>query len=81
MRFNDLTGQRFGELIVIAKADDYISPSGHHSGQMFGRLTAIKMVDCQPNIGAIWECKCTCGNVTNIPMRYLRNGNTKVVDV
>lgn len=121
MKFNDLTGQRFGELTVIARADDYISPSGYRkkvwcvrcscgnevnvraqylldgrtkscgcmvtqkrpeyvkdiSGQVFGRLTAVKMVDCQPNIGAIWECKCDCGNVTSVPMRYLRNGNTK----
>lgn len=27
--FQDLTGQRFGKLTVLERADDYISPSGH----------------------------------------------------
>lgn len=27
----DLTGNRFGKLVVIKRAEDYVSPSGHHS--------------------------------------------------
>ena len=29
-KFKDLTGQRFGRLVVIHLEDDYVSPSGYH---------------------------------------------------
>ena len=28
--FEDLTGLRFGRLTVYERADDYVSPKGHH---------------------------------------------------
>lgn len=28
---SDLTGQRFGKVVVVKREDDYISPSGFHS--------------------------------------------------
>lgn len=27
---NDLTGKKFGKLVAIERANDYVSPSGHH---------------------------------------------------
>lgn len=33
MRFKDLTGKKFGDLTVISRADDYVSPSGAHNAQ------------------------------------------------
>ena len=32
-KFRDLTGQRFGRLTVIRRAEDYVSPSGRHRAQ------------------------------------------------
>ena len=34
-RFVDLTGQKFGRLTVIERAEDYISPKGQHSTRWF----------------------------------------------
>lgn len=44
------------------------------TGQRFGRLTVIKTVGKVPK-GFIWECKCDCGNVVNVPTWYLRHGD------
>ena len=33
MKFVDLTGQRFENLTVISRCEDYVSPSGHHLTQ------------------------------------------------
>ena len=32
-KFKDLTGERFGRLIVIERAEDYVSPDGSHSSK------------------------------------------------
>lgn len=50
------------------------------SGQKFGHLTAIKRVGYRKYPGggglSIWECKCDCGNTTQVTLSALRTGNT-----
>ena len=46
------------------------------TGSVFGRLTVLSLVGTDPH-GSIWECQCTCGNITVVPARSLRSGNTK----
>lgn len=46
------------------------------SGQKFGELTAIKIVEKNKN-GNVWECKCTCGNITKVLASRLLSGKTK----
>ena len=47
------------------------------SGQKFGRLTAIKVVDKTTRFESIWLCKCDCGNLTKVPCTRLKSGKTK----
>lgn len=46
------------------------------TGQKFGKLTVIERSGSNHN-GAIWFCKCDCGNVKYVPSCYLRNGEVK----
>lgn len=46
------------------------------SGRRFGRLVAIRDVGSVRN-RRIWECKCDCGNYTNVPATSLITGGTK----
>tara|TARA_Y100000310_G_scaffold335106_1_gene416344 strand:- start:680 stop:1303 length:624 start_codon:yes stop_codon:yes gene_type:complete len=45
--------------------------------RIFGRLTAIKSVGKHTNGHVLWECLCVCGNIKNVPSRYLIRGFTK----
>lgn len=50
------------------------------TGQKFGRLTALRRTGyrkypCGGGL-SIWECKCDCGNVIELPLAALRTGNT-----
>ncbi|MCL2321772.1 MAG: hypothetical protein FWC47_06665 [Oscillospiraceae bacterium] len=47
------------------------------TGQRFGRLVAICKTDKRKNGSTIWECKCDCGNVVEVPATYLRSGSSK----
>lgn len=50
------------------------------TGQKFGRLTALRRTGYRKYPGggglSIWECKCDCGNVIELPLAALRTGNT-----
>lgn len=46
------------------------------SNRTFGRLTAIKIHKIENHI-TWWECKCSCGNIVNVPASSLLQGNTK----
>lgn len=46
------------------------------TGQTFGRLTALQLVDT-PKRGRYWLCQCECGNTTIVRQDHLRNGTTK----
>jgi hypothetical protein len=42
-KFKDLTGQRFGRLTVVERAEDYVSPKGHRNVQWLCKC------DCEEN--------------------------------
>ena len=44
------------------------------TGQKFGNLTVIKRI---PAKKTTWQCKCNCGNITNVYRGSLLNGDTK----
>lgn len=46
-------------------------------GQKFGRLTVLYRTGTDKNNGAIWKCKCDCGNIINTCGSRLKNGTTK----
>lgn len=44
----------------------------------FGKLRAIKNTGKRhSNIGYIWMCECDCGNIIEVPRKYLVDGGTK----
>ena len=47
------------------------------TGQIFGRLTATTMGEHCRNGHVTWDCKCKCGNFTNVVGSKLTNGHTK----
>ena len=46
------------------------------TGVKRGKLTVIKQVGTEPNNGAMWLCKCKCGNETVVPGRHLTRLHT-----
>lgn len=46
------------------------------TGETFGFLTVVKRNGTSKNGHAIWECRCNCGNSTNVTSSDLRTGNT-----
>jgi len=54
------------------------SPPQDLAGQIFGRLTAIKMSDNRTSSGEIlWLCECSCSGFVEVRGSNLRNGHTK----
>lgn len=47
------------------------------TGQRFGRLTAIEYIGSNKGQGAIWRCKCDCGNEVDVKRNCLITGGTK----
>lgn len=45
------------------------------TGEKFGKLTAIKPIGSKN--GKIWECRCDCGNTTNVSLGNLINGHIR----
>lgn len=47
------------------------------TGQRFGRLTVLELTQTRcSNGGAIWACRCDCGEVSQVPAGNLRQGRT-----
>lgn len=46
-------------------------------GKKFGKLTVLKELPERKHGKIIYQCKCDCGNITNVQGTMLRNGNTK----
>ena len=46
-------------------------------GKVFGRLTVIRRAGSTTVAGAIWLCKCTCGNSCEVFAASLRSGHSK----
>lgn len=47
------------------------------SGKTFGYLTAIDFIGTDTCNHAIWNCKCSCGNYTNVTATHLLTGHTR----
>lgn len=47
------------------------------TGQVFGRLIAIRKVGRTKHKHTLWLCKCECGNETTVTTQNLRKGTTK----
>jgi hypothetical protein len=51
---------------------------GDLTGQIFGRLTVVSIIDGTCRAGKIkWFCKCSCGNEKIVAQYNLVNGNTQ----
>lgn len=47
------------------------------TGQRFGRLTVLELTQARcSNGGAVWACRCDCGEVSQVPAGNLRQGRT-----
>lgn len=46
------------------------------SGQRFGRLIVIRLIETDI-VGAVWKCRCDCGNEVDVRASCLRSGNTR----
>lgn len=49
---------------------------GDLTGQRFGKLVVQKLIGKDKYSDKIWECKCDCGNFTNVKQSHLRSGHT-----
>ena len=47
------------------------------SGQTFGRLTVISMVEKRVGRSVAWECKCICGDMKQVSSTSLLTGNVR----
>jgi hypothetical protein len=49
------------------------------TGQIFGRLTALKSIGKSANGSYLWKCKCSCkdANIVKVNISNLRNGHTQ----
>ena len=47
------------------------------TGQVFGRLTAIRRFVEANGSHKLWLCQCECGNLAKVQTHYLISGNTK----
>lgn len=65
-RLNDLTGQRFGRLVVLERAENHAVITRDSNG-------CIKHTNNYP----MWKCKCDCGNTVITYGHHLVAGNTK----
>jgi hypothetical protein len=50
----------------------------NYAGKQFGKLLVLKKLKSRKNNGNIvWECKCSCGKITNLPTSELGSYGTK----
>jgi hypothetical protein len=61
IRFIDLTGKRFGRLLIVRRVENRADKV--NSGRIRNRI--------------VWECLCDCGKITLCTSDNLRNGATK----
>lgn len=47
------------------------------SGQKFGRLTVVRLVEKTADYATVWECVCECGTVKTVDRSNLTSGRTK----
>lgn len=64
MRLIDLTGQRFGRLVVLKRGEDYVTETLKPYG------------DPVRHVRVRWICRCDCGKETLVQASALRAGTT-----
>ena len=64
MKLNDLTGQRFGRLVVIGRAPNHVT------------ITLRPYLEPIKTQYAKWRCRCDCGNEIEALGLNLRAGRT-----
>lgn len=47
------------------------------TGQRFGKLIALEPTEKRRGSFVIWKCQCDCGNICEVSLGNLRNGDTK----
>lgn len=47
------------------------------TGQQFGQLITLSPTEERKYNSIVWECQCTCGELTYVPVSRLREGKTK----
>lgn len=47
------------------------------TGEVYGRLTALRLYCGGYSTTTLWECKCECGNICNVAAHKLRSGHTQ----
>lgn len=57
-------------------ADQFNKKRQTKIGLIYGRLTIVDYAG-QCKKGAVYKCKCICGQEKNIPFEFLRRGSTK----
>ena len=65
MKLIDLTGQRFGRLVVIGRAPSKVI------------RTYLPGGDSYLNWVTMWHCKCDCGREKDVEAQSLRRGATR----
>lgn len=65
MSFVDLTGQRFGRLVVIERGEDYV----RETLRPFMKPKRFRLVR--------WHCRCDCGNEVDVLSINLRAGKSQ----
>lgn len=64
-RLKDLTGMRFGRLVVLEKADNYRHYTAYPNGKFH--------LSSYPR----WRCRCDCGKETIVMGGNLKTGQTQ----
>lgn len=76
--FRDLTGQTFGRLTVIARAADYVSPSGHHAVRWSCRCQCGKERTINSgNLTLGLTSSCGCAAKELLAARSTKHGHTR----
>lgn len=65
MKLNNLTGQRFGRLVVLHQAESRKIQTFMPEGGSY------------INSKTMWHCRCDCGREKDIEAQALRTGNTR----
>ena len=55
----------------------YINTYIDLTGQVFGKLTALRRVGMNKRRETLWLCKCSCGKEATVTIQRLRDGTTK----
>lgn len=64
--WEDLTGERFGRLVVIGKGEPHVYVQRDKAGK-FVRINKFRR----------WKCRCDCGKEVEVLAMNLKNGQTR----